>query len=293
MIDIHSHSILYHDPAQRANPAFIKFMSPAELVAVWDDLGIDRGVVLPISNHENDFVLQTTENVLDMAALYPDRIIPFCNIDPRQKGNSEKTDFGPLLEHYKALGCKGVGEMSCNLWWDDPLVLNMLGHIEAAGLPMTFHIATRDHDAYGLVDEVGLPRLEKVLGMFPKLNFLAHSQPFWAHISADVSEANWGGYPSGPVQEGRVVELMRRYDNLWGDMSAGSGLNAITRDPEFGYRFLEEFQDRLLFGTDVCAPGELYGNIVRTFGTMASEGNISQTVYDKVTHGNVVRLLGL
>lgn len=293
MIDIHSHCLLYHDPAQRANPAFIKFMSPPELVATWDALGINRGVVLPIANHENDFVLQTTENVLDLAALYPDRVIPFCNLDPRQRYNSATTDFGPLLQHYKSLGCKGVGEMSCNLWWDDPRMLNMLGHIEAAGLPMTFHVATRDHDTYGVVDELGLPRLEKVLGRFPKLNFLAHSQAFWSHISADVNETNWGGYPSGPVQEGRIVELMRKYDNLWGDLSAGSGLNAITRDPQFGYRFLEEFQDRLLFGTDVCAPGELYGKIARTYRDLVDAGHISRTAYDKITHDNAVKLLGL
>lgn len=293
MIDIHTHCVLYHDPAQRANPAFLKLNTPPELVATWDGLGIARGVVLPLANHECEFVFQTTESVLDMAALYPDRIIPFCNIDPRQKYNSATTDFTPLLAHYKALGCKGVGEMACNLWWDDPRVLNMLGHIERSGLPMTFHVATRDHDTYGLVDELGLPRLEKVLGMFPKLNFLAHSQSFWAHISADVNEENWGGYPTGAVQEGRVVELLRKYDNLWGDLSAGSGLNAITRDPQFGYRFLEEFQDRLLFGTDICAPGELYGKIAQAYRDAVAGGHISRAAYQKITRGNAERLLGL
>ena len=56
---------------------------------------------------------------------------------------------------------------------------------------------------------------------------------------------------------------------------------------------LEEFQDRLLFGTDVCAPGELYGNIVRTFREAVAGGHISRVTYEKITHGNAVRLLGL
>ena len=90
-----------------------------------------------------------------------------------------------------------------------------------------------------------------------------------------------------------MVELMRSYDNLWGDLSAGSGLTAITRDPEFGYRFLEEFQDRLLFGTDICEPGDLYAKIVRAFREAVDGGHISRGAYDKITHENAVRLLGL
>jgi predicted TIM-barrel fold metal-dependent hydrolase len=294
MIDIHTHAILYHDPAQRPAPPLLRIIGPDELVAMFDDLGIDKGVVLPIINPESDVcVLQSSENVLDMAAMYPDRMIPFCNIDPRQQHNSETTDFTPMLERFKTLGCKGVGEMACNLSWDDPRVLNMLSHIERAGLPMTFHVATRDRDAYGLIDDLGLPRLEKVLGMFPKLNFLAHSQAFWAHISADVNEENWRGYPKGPVAEGRVVELMRRHDNLWGDLSAGSGLNAVTRDPEFGWRFLDEFQDRLLFGTDMCVVSDLFAKIVGAYHGFLAEGRISKRVYDKITHDNAAQLLGL
>lgn len=30
--------------------------------------------------------------------------------------------------------------------------------------------------------------------------------------------------------------------------------DAISRDPEFGYKFLEEFQDRLYWGTDIDTP---------------------------------------
>jgi len=60
-------------------------------------------------------------------------------------------------------------------------------------------------------------------------------------------------YPKGPVKSPmRVPYLLKKYSNLYGDLSAGSGFNAISRDPECGYKFLEEFQDKLLFGTDIC-----------------------------------------
>ena len=37
---------------------------------------------------------------------------------------------------------------------------------------------------------------------------------------------------------------------MYADLSANSGLNAIARDPEFGIPFLNNFADKLLFGTD-------------------------------------------
>ena len=59
----------------------------------------------------------------------------------------------------------------------------------------------------------------------------------------------WG---KGPVKEGgRLVCLMRNYKNLYADLSANSGGCAIMRDEKFGLQFLEEFQDRLMFGTDM------------------------------------------
>ena len=37
---------------------------------------------------------------------------------------------------------------------------------------------------------------------------------------------------------------------MFGDLSAGSGLNALTRDEDFTRGFLERHQDKLLFGSD-------------------------------------------
>ncbi len=44
--------------------------------------------------------------------------------------------------------------------------------------------------------------------------------------------------------------MLRQYPNLYADLSAGSGLNALQRDPEFAKDFLLEFQDRLLYARD-------------------------------------------
>ncbi len=290
IIDIHTHTIMLNDPRQRA---ISRWTSPEELLSMWDELGIEKGVVLPLVHHEIGTILQTTENVLDIYAKWPDRIIPFCNLDVRWCYNRPDSDFTPVLEDYKELGCKGVGEFVNNLPWDDDRVMNFFSHVEKAGLPLLFHVASRERGQYGLIDDYRLTKLEKVLEAFPKLQFIGHSMGFWSNISGDANEENWMGYPKGPVTPGgRLIELMRTYDNLWGDISAGSGNNALVRDKEFGFRFLEEFQDRLLFGTDICSPGQQVPQ-VETMREALASGLLSQTAYEKICYKNAEKLLGL
>ena len=103
----------------------------------------------------------------------------------------------------------------------------------------------------------GLPGLERVLKAFPKVNFLGHGPGFWASISGDVVEKDLGGYPTGPVKPGGALDrLFDHYPNLWGDLSAGSGAGALSRDRAFAQAFLTRRAERLLFGTDYLRPGQ-------------------------------------
>lgn len=290
LIDVHTHASLYRTIPHRNGDFFI---SPDDLVAEMDQAGIDMAVVLPLVSPSQRNVLITTEEVLEVCARYPERLIPFCNLDPRQDRNTTESDFGPYLRTYQDLGCKGIGEVTTNLPFDDPLVQNLFRHVESAGLPLIFHIAPQVGGYYGLVDDLRLPRLEETLKRFPGLRFLGHSQPFWAEISADVTDANRNSYPKGPVLPGgRVPELLARYPNLYGDLSAGSGFNAISRDPAFGYRFLEEYRDRLLFGTDLLRSGQELPQ-VEYLRSAAEQGHISRETYDRIAWQNADRLLGL
>ena len=40
------------------------------------------------------------------------------------------------------------------------------------------------------------------------------------------------------------------YPNIFGDLSAGSGLNALTRDETFTPGFFERHQNKLMYGSD-------------------------------------------
>ncbi len=290
LIDIHVHTT----PRKTVlRPDGTSHTTPEELLAMMDRAGIDQAVVLPSIGPECSSRTHSVEEILAACALYADRLIPFCNIDPRQVSNSPSADFSPLLEYYKKIGCRGVGEICANLYFDDPRVMNLLRQCAEHAMPVTFHIGPQMGGCYGLVDELGLPRLEKVLSALPDLILLGHSQPFWSEISPDVTDETRNTYPKGPVADGgRIPELMRRYPNLHGDLSAGSGYNAVSRDPAFGYRFMEEFQDRLLFGTDICAPHN-ETPLVDFLNQAGRDGSISRQAYEKIAWRNADRLLNL
>jgi predicted TIM-barrel fold metal-dependent hydrolase len=176
---------------------------------------------------------------------------------------------------------------------DDPRVENLFAAAEAAGLVLTFHLATHIGNIYGLEVQKGLGKLEKALQKFPNLKFFAHSQTFWAEIDGNVTEDERGGYPKGKITEdGAVVKLMRKYPNLYGDISAGSGCNALKRDEEFAVSFLNEFQDRLMFGTDICRP-DTATPLVDFMLKLRDEKKISETVFQKVARENIIRILDL
>jgi len=89
-----------------------------------------------------------------------------------------------------------------------------------------------------------------------------------------------------------VPKLFRRYPNLYGDLSDYTAYNAIARDPEYGPKFLTEFQDRLFFGTDMCFP-DMPVPLIDLLKRWRNEGKIGETVFYKIARGNAEKLLGL
>ncbi|MBU0713872.1 MAG: amidohydrolase family protein [Verrucomicrobia bacterium] len=290
-IDCHLHTRLKDGLPRLDNGD--NYATPEELVAMMDRTGVDKGVLLPGINPECHKQYSPTEDILDVAVKYPDRFIPFCNIDPRAESNSPDANLSRQLCYYKKRGCKGVGELCANLHFDDPLVLNLFKHSEACAMPVLFHVGPQAGGCYGLIDDINLPRLEKCLRLFPKLVFIGHSQPFWAEISADVTEKNRNTYPPGKIAAGGAIpRLLDDYPNLQCDISAGSGYNALTRDAEFGYRFMEKYQDRLLFGTDICSPKNDHRHAEFLRNSLKA-GKIRQETFEKIAWKNINRILKL
>ena len=288
-IDIHAHAYLFDSPPQ---DGLITFCKAEEVLRRYDELGIEKGVLLPLIGPET-YLPQSNQEILEICRRWPDRFVPFCNIDPRGIDNAVNTDFSAWIDWFKARGCRGVGEFMPNMYFRDPRVLNLLGQFEKAGLPVIFDDTVYVGRRYGLVDEPGLPQLEMILRTMPKLILLGHGPAFWSEMGVLETVADRGGYPRYPIKaEGAVPKLFRRYPNLWGDLSAGSGYNALTRDRAYGIKFLNEFQDRLCFGTDICYAKQelpLAGFLLE----LKAEGALSEETFEKIARGNARRLLNI
>jgi hypothetical protein len=273
------------------------------LIARLDDEGIAMAAFLPVYNASPegapegmcllDERMSVRDQVLD-AGRYPGRIIPFGNMDPRWLHNSPASDFRPLLDWFVEHGCKGIGEVTANVPFDDPRVISMFRQVGERWLVVTIESAGFLPGCYGLQDDPGSPRLEKLLQDASQTTIIGHGPGFWAEISAEVTPEDKRGYPQGPIrQEGAVPRLLRRYPNLYADLSARSGWNALTRDPAYGLSFLDEFQDKLFFATDTCF-ADAAGRMPQLpyLQKLLAEGQLTPMAYDKITGGNARRLLG-
>lgn len=287
-IDIHVHTRAVQMLRRPRNNEH--YASPEQIREKYDKWGIEKGVIMTGIAPEFGFHIQSNEETYQIVKAHPDTFYWFCNLHPTMGKNSPDTDFSYFLNFYKELGAKGVGEATFNYYIDDPLVDNLFYHCALCDMPVTIHIAPQVGGFYGVVDDLGLPRLESLLDKYPKLRILGHSQCFWSEIGRDVTEESRGQYPEGKVEPGRLVELFENYPNLLGDLSAGSGQNAMMRDIDFGLWFMEKFKDRLFYGTDVSAPSVEF-QLGGWLDEMNAAGRLSDDAYMKICRTNALRIL--
>jgi uncharacterized protein len=274
-IDIHVHigKVLLSRPG----------ISVRYLLNWMDEMEIEKVCVMAVENPEEIDYYVTTDRVIRSCRLHQDRLIPFCNVDPR-RGEPGKFDPYSIIARYKDRGAKGFGEMLAGLWIDDPRQMKIYEACEKLKLPVLIHI-----DNFRNLDEIGLPRLERVLQSFPGVNFITHALHWWSEISADVKEEDRGCYPTGQIiKGGRVEELLQTYDNLFADLSADSGTNALTRDPSFTPGFLTRNQDKLLFGTDLVYKGQK-----KIIHEVLDSSGVDTAVLEKIYYLNAKNMFGL
>lgn len=292
-IDIHCHVVAFPEYSTKRLDGN-KYLSAEEQLAVHEKLNVDLGVLLPITTQEAHWATISNDATAYVANKYPDKFVWFCSVDPRQGKHNEKSDLGYIINQYKEMGARGVGELGSQLYADDPMMQNLFRYCEALDMPVIIHVAPQLGDTYGIIDDLGLPRLEKMLRKFPDLKIIGHSQAFWSEISSDNTNEIRGGNPTGKVKEGRISHLMREYGNLHCDLSAGSGKNAMMRDPEYAAKFLTEFSDRIYYGTDVCSAKQTFQYEFDDFlKKLVSDNMISKDTYEKIIRKNAIKLLKL
>ena len=119
-------------------------------------------------------------------------------------------------------GAVGIGEMKFHVAVDFPEMHRVYKLAEEMRVPVLIHF---EHETYN----TGIERFESILKAYPKVNFIGHAQTWWGNISADLNPLE--PYPKGPVKTGGLTDrLLSNCPNMYGDLSAGSGLNSLTRD---------------------------------------------------------------
>jgi predicted TIM-barrel fold metal-dependent hydrolase len=259
----------------------------AEALLRWMDAHrVAQAVVLPLVSPESSSFLLTPDFVLQATRPYRDRLIPFCAIDPRTSFSGGLKGLVAMLQTYVEEGARGFGEHKPGVPIDDPRNMLLYAACAELKLPVLFHLDNQRN-----MDRPGLAGLEKVLREHPQCIFIGHGPGWWASISGDVTQASLHAYPKTPVAPGGAIDrLMDRYPNLYGDLSAGSGAQALARDLAFARDFLVRRQDRLLFGTDYLSPGQQVPQFELFETTLA---DLPAEVRAKIFRDNARRLLGL
>ena len=66
----------------------------------------------------------------------------------------------------------------------------------------------------------------------------------------------------------------------------------MTRDPDYGPKFVMEFQDKLLFGTDIITPESEFP-MIDLLKDWKDTGKITGQAFAKIARENAIKLLDL
>ena len=122
-IDIHTHLGTFY---------YGKPLMARHLVRMMDRHHVEKSVILPLISPESSPYIQTTESGLAFAKQFPDRLIPFCCVDPRmlslpsqRSGHVNAKALVAILQRYKDAGCRGFGEHKVGLPFDESRMMKV------------------------------------------------------------------------------------------------------------------------------------------------------------------------
>lgn len=211
--------------------------SDADLIQHQRKMGIAKTVLLPAgSQHGLEADAWGNDSCLALVRKYPREYYFFAN---------ELPDIGEtrtVLEKYMKLGAIGIGEQKYFVDSDSRHIELIASIAQEFTVPVLLHF---QHGKYNM----NFSRFHKILEKFPKVNFIGHAQTWWGNIDREHDQPVM--YPKTKVTLGGLTDRwLSDYPNMFGDLSAGSGLNAMTRDEDHAREFLLRHQNKLLYGSD-------------------------------------------
>ena len=264
--------------------------SDAALLAHQRTIGATTTILLPAGRDANTASTHKgVANGLQAQALGNEACFQFASAHSKEYrcGANEIPDLDGAtqeIERYLKRGGLLIGEQKFGVDCDSPAMQRIYELAQASGVPVLMHW---QHQMYNY----GFDRFHRMLEKYPKVTFIGHAQTWWANIDRNHADQTVL-YPKGPVTPGGLTDrYLADYANMYGDVSAGSGLGALTRDEGFTREFLQRHQDKLLFGSDCNdsdpgGPKCLGAQIIATIRRLAASREIER----KLLYGNARRV---
>lgn len=266
--------------------------SDEQFVAHQKALGVTLTILLPAGRPvERDSTHNGKSNGLAAGISTSDAAMAFAKKHPgsyRIFANevADLPDAPAIIKPFLEKGAIGIGEQKFSVQADSSHV------IAIAELAKEFRVPVLLHFQHGMYNQ-GLERFHKVLEKFPDVNFIGHAQTWWGNI--DKNHKQEVMYPTTQVTRGGISDqLLTDYPNMFGDLSAGSGLNSMIRDEEHARGFLDRHQNQLLFGSDCNdtigrGPGCQGAQILAAIRRLSPDKSAQR----KILHDNAKKLLRL
>ena len=249
-------SLLYSHPKAR-------LITAEELIASMDKAGIDLSVVLNIGWVSHELCVETNDYILDSISRYPDRLVGFCSIQPRD-GDAALVE----LERCAKAGARGMGEMRPDIQGFDltdkaimkPLVDVALRH----GLIFLTHSSEPVGHQYAGKGNITPDILYSFILSFPDLKLVC---------------AHWGG---GVPFYALMPEVARALSNVFFDTAATS----LLYQPQI-FKQVSDIvgSDKILFGSDypLISQSRIMAQI--------KSAELSEQDKTKISAGNAQKLL--
>jgi len=189
------------------------------------------------------------------------------------------------IEKYLKLGAVVIGEQKFGVECDSPEMQRIYQLAADYRVPILMHWQYKRYN-------YGFERFYRMLKKYPRTIFIGHAQTWWANIDKNYRDDEKNLYPKGEVTPGGITDrYLSDYANMYGDLSAGSGLNSLKRDENQARDFLQRHQDKLIYGSDCndlvgTVPGCQGAETIATLRRLAP----SEKALRKLLSGNSKRI---
>lgn len=234
-----------------------------QLIAFMDKTGTDMANLVLVPDRKR---LTAVPDALMAKAKYPDRFYVFTSFDVSEYYRHGK-EIGKYMARFvrqmRLCGCDGLkiieGKPSMRKFmaipdFDLPCWDPLWEYAEQTGLPVLWHLndpetcwdpenaprhirmAGELYDETYINNEVQYRQMENILQRHPNIKFI------FAHLY----------FMSAQLP--RLGELLDRYPNIMVDLTPGLEIYVnFSQNPQAAKEFLERYQDRVLYGTDIGA----------------------------------------